>query len=1376
MPLAVVQANNQVAQCGSLENLERQAATYLRVFLGIRERELRFLRPGDLADLSSRGGWCLLQAKPAGDANPRLVHLAIPSIVADKLRALLQARSDARIAKSDPLFKPKTMKKLVRLLPHGARHTLLTTALQGPDVCGSPARTYTIVHAQCGHALPNMPVLQDDDCTYAGVAATMEKFTLRYADCVFAAYRPSVTPNEAREEEENQAQEEDQDTHAPERRPAPALVPIVTALASPAEKPRGVDSRLLAALIEILTKTPDWPASDDAARHQRLYHWYRTLVVIEGQRSGQRSFRLIRALSSLMVNLGVLTVDLPLTWRASRTRAGHLLHLRADPDPTASAYRTQTLNMLQQVLHPCTPEVPDEGATISARLLLTDTPVVPEEVARISALLLLLDIGGPQRCYLLDEMTWQDIDLARGLVRLRNGSRKDALDGHIAVPLAPATVVALSLLNRHLHGKPASAVFQQPVHEILQPAVRPSPTSPLAPSAGSQNRSGLKLTPAAASRHWRDCTPGWIVDALCAEAVSHRPILDPAVLDLYVATRFSPSPSLNTDRLRREEPRPREPRRALCEAAQAAVAKAHELIVKWRDFPDRLADELSGFILERLDPVGYIRQARGGPTADLFATFHRAAIALKKVKAESDALQLLNMATILAGRTGQASGEPTKRRWAAFFWPAVALVNVTTEAVQLFNLAAILSFVAFRATHVAGPKWLKNTASTPSETPAPSSLTAYFRDLVAVARHMQGTIITDWKDVGSPDSLCLEHHGAHASVTRLAITLAQFRRFLAANMKFELKARRWTVARGRPDRRSVPFPGPGQLAWLFATLKKEPKIGDDLVCWAAALLGFGLRVEEATSMLARDIHLGHLAGCVIFARAAKDRESRWCPLGYLPDEAYKALQHRLALRKSESTPGKDAPPLLAASGSHLVVQRRRLYAVMRECGMHPHLLRHVYVTLRHVAVVLGQGRPNESWPDWVRDAARDLDSIRAAAAAVGHSTTLQTRSRYDQGITWHATHARAAMDRELLARPLTAGDRRRLLCASPARLAAVRSVAAVSVFVHAAQPGRSSPEPARPARRPRRAGDVPVLAAPASRSSRENHLLLVDGHHLFYRAYYALSARSASGPGAPVRGVSGFAGALRKLIRDFAPTHLCVPFDPPEPPFRRVLFPGYRTGRPRGTDEEVAGIDDQVSQVLQLLDLAGIRHPMIAGYEADDALGTLATLAAARRLRTTIVSGDRDLLQLVRPYVTVVLHTPGKRQAFDQRLVQERWGVPSSLFADLKALMGDQPDCIPGVPGIGPKHAATLLQQYGDVYGLYHALDKLTGAPAKGSPLTRFAAALSESRKQVMLNLRLVTIVTTLDVPADLDVYRWLGTSEWTGSALAAAAVVGPCD
>jgi DNA polymerase-1 len=275
-----------------------------------------------------------------------------------------------------------------------------------------------------------------------------------------------------------------------------------------------------------------------------------------------------------------------------------------------------------------------------------------------------------------------------------------------------------------------------------------------------------------------------------------------------------------------------------------------------------------------------------------------------------------------------------------------------------------------------------------------------------------------------------------------------------------------------------------------------------------------------------------------------------------------------------------------------------------------------------------------------------------------------------------------------------------------------------------------------------------------------NRFLLIDGHHLFHRTYNALPRSIVGSDGEPIQGVYGFAGAFLRLVRRFEPTHVSVPFDPPVAPFRRELFADYRTGRPRGTEEEVANFDAQVGQVHRVLDHLGVGYPMVSGYEADDAIGTLARRAGEMGLQTTIVSGDRDLLQLLRPTVSMFMPKGQDGEMWTPDLVQERWGVSPEQFPDLKALIGDTSDRIPGVPGIGPRTAAALLVQYGSIDAVYAAMASL---PA------RQAGLLEAHKERVTLNRRLVTIVTSLDLPEDLETYRYSpGDTTWTASTLLA--------
>jgi DNA polymerase-1 len=276
----------------------------------------------------------------------------------------------------------------------------------------------------------------------------------------------------------------------------------------------------------------------------------------------------------------------------------------------------------------------------------------------------------------------------------------------------------------------------------------------------------------------------------------------------------------------------------------------------------------------------------------------------------------------------------------------------------------------------------------------------------------------------------------------------------------------------------------------------------------------------------------------------------------------------------------------------------------------------------------------------------------------------------------------------------------------------------------------SSPAPAA-----RAGGGGPSAATPL--------LALVDGHSLFHRAFFALPALT-SPRGEPTGAVYGFLTMLLRLLQDEAPTHLAVALDRPEPTFRHEAFAAYKAQRPDMPSE----LRSQVPLLLRAL--AALRVPTVdwAGAEADDVLGTLATQAAAAGFRVRIVTGDRDALQLVGGPVDVLLTRRGITDMvrMDAAAVRARYGVDPPRMVDVKALMGDPSDNIPGVPTIGEKTACRLISAYGSAEGLLARLDEV------GPP--RVQAALRAHAEVVRRNLRLCRIRVDLPLPWDPDALR----------------------
>lgn len=259
-------------------------------------------------------------------------------------------------------------------------------------------------------------------------------------------------------------------------------------------------------------------------------------------------------------------------------------------------------------------------------------------------------------------------------------------------------------------------------------------------------------------------------------------------------------------------------------------------------------------------------------------------------------------------------------------------------------------------------------------------------------------------------------------------------------------------------------------------------------------------------------------------------------------------------------------------------------------------------------------------------------------------------------------------------------------------------------------------------------------------------LMLVDGHSVAFRAYYALPDSVRDGEGRPANAVYGFMNILFRVLQDRSPTHLAVTFDLGAP-FREDFFAGYKAGRDMGPED----LEPQVEKVRTLLDAFSIPIHEVERFEADDLLATLARQARSARLDVDVLSGDLDVLQLVGPGVRVV--APGKTFSepvvYDEARVHERYGVAPGQLRDWKALVGDSSDAIPGVRGIGPKSATALLQEHGDLDAIYARLETV-------EPV-RVRNALALGRDAAFLCRRLVTLCDDAPVTLDLEASRLAG-------------------
>ncbi|MBL0385976.1 hypothetical protein JJB07_04860 [Tumebacillus sp. ITR2] len=253
----------------------------------------------------------------------------------------------------------------------------------------------------------------------------------------------------------------------------------------------------------------------------------------------------------------------------------------------------------------------------------------------------------------------------------------------------------------------------------------------------------------------------------------------------------------------------------------------------------------------------------------------------------------------------------------------------------------------------------------------------------------------------------------------------------------------------------------------------------------------------------------------------------------------------------------------------------------------------------------------------------------------------------------------------------------------------------------------------------------------------KSNFLVVDGSSLLVRAYFASAYGGRimqSSRGVYTNGVFGFMNMLLKAVEQMQPTHLFVAWDVSRDTFRRELYPQYK-----GTRGELPDmLHPQFDTMKEVLDALGVPQHLDERYEADDIIGTLSHMAADEGHDVLVLTGDRDALQLVRDKVTVAIMKKGitEMNYYTPASLYEEWGLTPSQIIDLKGLMGDTSDNIPGVPGIGEKTAKKLLDEYGTVENLIENRHLLKG---------KMKDKIEEHQEIARLSKLLATIV--LDVP-----------------------------
>ncbi|RMF97923.1 MAG: DNA polymerase I [Gammaproteobacteria bacterium] len=264
-------------------------------------------------------------------------------------------------------------------------------------------------------------------------------------------------------------------------------------------------------------------------------------------------------------------------------------------------------------------------------------------------------------------------------------------------------------------------------------------------------------------------------------------------------------------------------------------------------------------------------------------------------------------------------------------------------------------------------------------------------------------------------------------------------------------------------------------------------------------------------------------------------------------------------------------------------------------------------------------------------------------------------------------------------------------------------------------------------------------------------LVLVDGSSYLYRAFHALPPLTTS-DGRPTGAVHGVLNMLNKLRRELAPAHVAVVFDAPGKTFRDELFEQYKANRPPMPDE----LRQQIPPLLEAIEASGLPLLQVDGVEADDVIGTLTRRAVAAGMEVVIVSGDKDLAQLVGEQVTLLDTMPRGRsqepRVTDRGGVQARFGVRPDQIIDYLALVGDSSDNIPGVPGVGEKTARALLAHYAHIDDLLADLDGVARLDIRGAKT--LARRIAENRERLLLSRELATIRCDLDLPLAPDELR----------------------
>ena len=250
-------------------------------------------------------------------------------------------------------------------------------------------------------------------------------------------------------------------------------------------------------------------------------------------------------------------------------------------------------------------------------------------------------------------------------------------------------------------------------------------------------------------------------------------------------------------------------------------------------------------------------------------------------------------------------------------------------------------------------------------------------------------------------------------------------------------------------------------------------------------------------------------------------------------------------------------------------------------------------------------------------------------------------------------------------------------------------------------------------------------------------LYLIDGSSYIFRAFYGIKQFLSNSKGLPTNAIYGFASMLLKILREEQPEYIAIIFDPKGKTFRHEMYKEYKANRKETPDD----LKPQIPYIINLVEVFNIVSMQQEGFEADDLIGTISKKAEKKGFDVTIVSGDKDMMQLISPKIKML--DTMKNKTFGEKEVKEKFGVEPGRVTEVMGLMGDSSDNIPGVPGIGPKTATTLIQNFGDIENLLKNLEQIKKKSLKNK--------LLEYTEQARLSKKLCTIDTNLNLPVGIE-------------------------